>query len=171
MRRQRGLTLVELMVTLAVAIILLAVALPMYRSITANNRVAGQTNALVSALQLARSEAVTRLASVAVCARSNDTTCGTSANWANGWLVFVDADEDGVLDAGEERVKIFAALRGNPALTPDTNAVAVIQYQSGGDVVQSEDFQLQQAGSTGDSTRCIRVSLTGQVRTERNACS
>lgn len=170
MRRQRGLTLVELMVTLAVGIILLAVALPMYRSITANNRVAGQTNALVSALQLARSEAVTRLAPVTVCARSNDTTCGTSANWSNGWLVFVDADDDGVLDAGEERVKIFAPLRGNPTLQAGKSRAA-IRYQSGGDVVQDEDFELKQAHSTGNSTRCIRVNITGQVRTERNACS
>lgn len=170
MKITRGFTLIELMVTLAVAIILTAVAVPAYRSVMANNRVISQTNALVTGFQLARAEAVSRGQPVAVCARADDTTCGASTAWANGWLVFVDEDDDGVRDAGEERVRIFASLEGNPTLSVAGGA-AVIRYQASGAVEAAEDFQLSQTGSAGSMTRCVSVNTVGQVRTERASCS
>ena len=91
--RQQGLTLIELMVTLAAAIILIAVGMPLFSGVAANNRATAQTNALVSAIKLARSEAVKRGANVSIAAVSSD--------WVNGWTVFVDANTNGAVDAGE----------------------------------------------------------------------
>ncbi len=94
MKTQSGLTLVELMVTLAVAIVLLAVGVPTYRSMVANNAIVAQTNGLVSALNLARSEAVKRGGFVAVCPKASadvaETDCGGNGDWANGWHLFTD---------------------------------------------------------------------------------
>ena len=59
-RSMEGVTLIELMITLSVAAILLSLAIPSFQQIAATNRVAGLTNELTAALNLARSEAIKR---------------------------------------------------------------------------------------------------------------
>ena len=60
----RGFTLVELMVGVALAAILLAVAAPSFREVTARMRVEGVAHNLATDLQLARTEAIQRRATV-----------------------------------------------------------------------------------------------------------
>jgi type IV fimbrial biogenesis protein FimT len=96
----RGFTLIELMITLAVAAVLLTVGVPGYQSFVRNARLIEQTNAIVVDLQFARSEALKRRQPVMLCRSADPTagtpTCGGTANdWSSGWLVFVDADADG----------------------------------------------------------------------------
>jgi type IV fimbrial biogenesis protein FimT len=69
--RQRGFTLVELMVTLAVLVVLLAVAVPSFRSITLSNRLTTNANELVGAIQTARMEAIKRNARTQFCSNSD----------------------------------------------------------------------------------------------------
>ena len=83
--RDRGFTLVELMITLAVAAILLAIAVPSFRTFVQNTRLTTQADTLVYSLNLARNEAVKLDTPVAVCASSDGATC--SGAWVNGWIV------------------------------------------------------------------------------------
>ncbi|GAB2808198.1 GspH/FimT family pseudopilin [Dyella kyungheensis] len=69
--RQRGFTLVELMVTLAVLVVLMAVAVPSFRSITLSNRLTTNANELVGAIQTARMEAIKRNARTQFCSNSD----------------------------------------------------------------------------------------------------
>lgn len=86
----RGFTLVELVITVAVASILVAIALPSFQSVMIASRINGQANEFVATLQLARSEAVRRNARVVVCPSSDGATClSNPATWA-GWVAFVD---------------------------------------------------------------------------------
>jgi len=71
MSSHAGLTLIELMVTLAVAIVLLAIGIPAFQGLASSNRASTQANGLVTALNLARSEAISRGIPVAVCARAS----------------------------------------------------------------------------------------------------
>lgn len=89
--RQRGVTLVELMVTLTVMALTLALGVPAFSRLIASNRLAAQTNELVGALNLARSEAVRRAQPVAL--RSG---IGTQ-EYGVGWTIFTDADGDGAV--------------------------------------------------------------------------
>ena len=98
----RGLTLVELVVTLAVLATLVSMAAPSFRDTIQNVRLVGETNRWARTIRLARSEAIKRSGTVTVCARASEGTCGT--DWSDGWVVFEDAAGAGTIgtrDAGE----------------------------------------------------------------------
>lgn len=101
----RGFTLVELVLVLTIGAILLAIAVPGYAFLVNGSRLSTATNDLVTALHLARSEAVKRRARVTVCtsnsAMSSQPSCNVNANWEAGWLVFVDDGTRGVVDPGD----------------------------------------------------------------------
>ncbi|MGC8697386.1 MAG: GspH/FimT family pseudopilin [Halothiobacillus sp.] len=65
-RRVRGFTIIELMITLTVAAILLAIAIPSFTYLTVSSKLTTTANNLVNALGTARSEAIKRNANVVV---------------------------------------------------------------------------------------------------------
>lgn len=94
-----GFTLIELMVTIALAAIILTQAVPSFNALVQNNRLISQKNEFISALNLARSEALKRGVRVTVCASTDRTSCDTT-NWEKGWIIFSDRNGDVTLDAG-----------------------------------------------------------------------
>lgn len=113
----RGFTVIELLITLSVASILLAVAAPSYRIFVQDNQLIAQSNNFFSAMMLAKSEAIKRSSPATICPSTNGTTCAGGTVWTNGWLVFADADSDGTVDAGEEIIRVGTALPGQSTLT------------------------------------------------------
>lgn len=79
-RTARGFTLIELMITVAIAAILLMIAVPSFQHAISNTNLDRAQNDLLATLHYARTEAVTRGTSVAVAASS-------SGDWADGWKV------------------------------------------------------------------------------------
>lgn len=160
--KNRGFTLIELMVTIAIVAILATVAVPSFRDIIVNNRMASQANALVSALTLARSEAVKQNQTATVCASSNGTsctTCATGVDWACGWLVWVDSNGDNTLQASEI-IRVESTLAGSSKLT---GPAASLQYQASGFTTAAVTYSL--CYSTQYSGRKTSVSTTGRVNT------
>ncbi len=97
---QQGFSLIELLVTLFIVSILLSIAGPSFSSFISNNRMAASVNEASISLHLARTEAIKRNSFVSVCPSANwdapAPTCDPSASFSAGWIVFVDADGDGV---------------------------------------------------------------------------
>ena len=91
MKKNSGFTLVELMITLAIVGILLLVGVPSLKTFMQSNQLIASTNELLSALHVARSEAIKLNTRVSICDSSNGTSCGLTGDWSNGWIVFVDA--------------------------------------------------------------------------------
>jgi type IV fimbrial biogenesis protein FimT len=83
-----GFTMVELLVTIAIVAILIALAAPVISSPKSGS----ESNLLLGTLQFARSKAVQQGLNVIVCPSANPNaatpTC-TTANWATGWIVLV----------------------------------------------------------------------------------
>ena len=96
--KQRGFTMMELLVAVAVAAVLFGIGIPMFRNATLGSRLSAAANNLLSSVQLARSEAIKRNVSVTLCASSDGATCAASGGWEQGWIV-VDtvADPDVVI--------------------------------------------------------------------------
>jgi type IV fimbrial biogenesis protein FimT len=83
---QAGFTLIELLVAVAVIGILAMIAAPAMTALVNSSRINGQTEELVTSLQLARGEAVRRNTRVTVCPSADGTTCAASTSWAR-WIV------------------------------------------------------------------------------------
>lgn len=96
----RGFTLVELMVVVVVAAILLAVAVPSFRTLVVRNHIEGLQTAMARALNTARSEAASRNTRVVMCASTDGEACNTAANatFTGGWIVYADRDGSGALE-------------------------------------------------------------------------
>lgn len=88
-----GMSLWELLITLALAITLGALAVPGLTQLTLDNRRVADINALVTAIQLSRSEAAKRGQPVVLCKTRDRTRCGgAGVSWHDGWMVFVNED-------------------------------------------------------------------------------
>ena len=109
---QNGFSLIELLLTTALISIVTAIGVPSMSDFIKNDRLSTQINTLVGHLSLARSQAVTLAQPVSVCASSDLATC-SSDDWANGWLVYVDADSSGDFSTGDELLRVHEALPGN----------------------------------------------------------
>jgi type IV fimbrial biogenesis protein FimT len=106
-RRQRGFTLVELMVSVTVLGVLAVVAVPSFTNMMNRNRLAAQSNELLSAIQYARTEAIRDSGRVTFCGTTSadadsDADC-TAADTPPYWVV-IGAKAGG----GQEQRRVFA---------------------------------------------------------------
>ncbi len=104
-KRQRGLTLIELMIAVAVGAILLALAAPSFQQALGKNRLSSAASELTGAVQLARAEAIRNNRRVTLCRSEDGSACSAGSSSWPGWIVFVDTDSDGVRDSNEPVVK------------------------------------------------------------------
>ena len=170
----RGFALVELLAVLAVGAILLTIAIPCYAFLVNGSRLTVVTNDLVTALHLARSEAIKRGMRVTVCKTSNamavSPICDTTASWQQGWLIFVDGGTRGVIDASDILLRTQHSV-STAAITTSNNFSSFISYLPNG-VSQGENW-------LGDGTvhvcvagnqRDIIINKTGRIRLESHTC-
>ncbi len=117
------------MITIAVAVILMTMAVPSFNNMIMNNRLTSSSEELLKGFQLARSEAMRRGARATVCASNGGTACnGTS--WKQGWLVWVDLNGDSTLSANEIQ-RVFGALATAQELV-SVEGVTTISYLPSG---------------------------------------
>lgn len=95
MKKNTGFTLIELMITLFIVGVLLAVGVPSLKSFMQSNQLVATSNELVSAIHVARSEAIKLNKKVTICVSSDGQNCLANSNkWQKGWIVFIDANGD-----------------------------------------------------------------------------
>lgn len=120
---QCGYSLFELVMTLALAALILTLGLPSFGKLVADKRVRVEVDALFHAVHLARKSSIARRRVVSLCPSADGQTCSGDTDWSQGWLMFVnvDRDEPPQRDAGEpvlqhhivgDTVRIQANRRG-----------------------------------------------------------
>lgn len=162
MNTNKGFTLIELIIAVAIMSIMLTVGLPSFQSTIANNRLTSTTNAMVSALQLAKSEAMKQHKTVVVRKKNND--------WANGWEVFVDdLIENKVFDAGETVLVVttFDQLNSTIQMVSTPNYTNYISFSATGRATAGH-FTF----CSGTDYRSVIIAMTGRIRTSTvTSCS
>jgi len=156
----------ELMVTVAIAGILLGVAIPSFTSIISSNRLTTYANELVTALNLARSEAIKRGQPVTI--RHNGSTSG---DWSGGWTIFTDLDSDGALDVanGDTLLRNYDPLPTSFTLRGTTPSYTNrITYQPSGTSANGSFVVCDNSDNNdipeANTSRLIIVNIVGRVR-------
>ncbi|MFN7096480.1 MAG: GspH/FimT family pseudopilin [Gammaproteobacteria bacterium] len=166
-----GYTLIEMLMTLVLIGILAAIAYPSYRAVMQNIRVDAITNDFMSSLSYARSEALKRDESISICAAADSslTSCGNSTNWANGWIIFVDSDADGVIATSSDRLKTHNALDSGSLIS---STLAAITYNRSGFLSAGiGSFTITVPGCSGNGAKLITLSATGRASITSTACT
>jgi type IV fimbrial biogenesis protein FimT len=153
MNSNKGFTLIELMITVAIMSIMLTVGLPSFRSIIASNRLTSTTNSMVSALQLAKSEAMKQHKTVVIRKKNND--------WKNGWEVFVDdLIENKVFDSGETVLVVTTFDSVNSTIQIVPTYTNYISFSATGRAAAGH-FTF----CSGTDYRSVIIATTGRIRT------
>lgn len=155
----KGFTLIEMLVTIAISIILLSLAVPSFQSFIVQNRLSTQSNDLMTDLAIARSEAVKRGVRVSICGSNNGTSC-VASSWGLGRIIFTDTGTAGTIDGADIVLRASESLSGAMSLAGTTDIADFIQYSPLGSVIRGGNFTLCKAGVKG---RTITVAATGRV--------
>ena len=171
MPREHGLTLIELMVTLAVAAILITVAVPGFGSLVAEQRLVTTTNQFVTALHLTRSEAVKRGNRVTLCASEDGSSCGSSNGYSSGWIVFEGPEPGAPVQPAGEVLRVFAP-GSQVVINGDNVTSAYISYVATGETRRMNNALLMGSVTVcaGNQARRIVINRTGRPRVEQASC-
>lgn len=153
--------MIELMVTIAVLAILVGIAIPSFNNYFQNTRTKAIAAELTSAINLARSEAITRSEQVNVCPSNDGATCG--ATWIDGWIVIVNATN--------LVLRAYPAPRGNAQVTQTPAANTTIAFGPLGQPIAGiTQLVAQVSGCQGDRARQLTIGPVGRVSTDRVPC-
>lgn len=177
-----GFTLLELIVTISIAGILMAMAIPSFKDMIRNSRLTTYANEMVTSLNLARSEAVKR--GVTVTVRKNTSASGcTTSYWNNcGWNVFVDDGagtavnkDNGTLDTGEQVLRSYPVLPATYTLAGTSPSfVNYISYQADGTSNTNGSFVICDNSDNDElpqpyTSKLIIISKVGRIRMARDS--
>ena len=170
--RCKGFTLIELMVTIAIAAILLVVAVPSLVTYQRNSEMTSFANTLLASINAARAEAMKR-------GRYAMVVPVDGASWASGWVVFVDVDRSGTFNTGDIPVQTreappgFLTVSGNnaaneaaPYMMFDPSGYAAKKSTSLGPrnltlTIARNDVA---ASDVAEQSRLLKITLTGRAR-------
>ena len=152
-----GCTLIELLIVVAIIGITLSIAVPSFQSLIASNRLTTSANALLSALQLAKSESI----------KSNYLVIVTkNTTWANGWTVFADKNQNDTQDVDTEpTISTFEALNTGYTITFTNGYTNRVTYRPDGRSTTNGSFYFCSPASTADFRRVV-IASTGRAKVE-----
>lgn len=178
-RAIQGVTLIELLVAMSISAILLGIGVPSFNQFTINNRLNSYANTLFSHLSLARSEAIKRNTRVAICKSTDGASCASTGDWGQGWIVFVDTDNNASTSNGEQIITTMSTLANGYSFSGNANVSSYISFDGYGmPKLVSGGFQsgtvtlCPAAPSLAGNGRSIIISSSGRSRiTKIDTCS
>jgi type IV fimbrial biogenesis protein FimT len=172
-RDNRGFTLVELLIVMAVLVILVGIGVPNMKSMIRSVELSSASNDLLAGFLMARSEAVKRHSRVVLCKSSDGLVCSATGGWEQGWLVFHDVNNNGTREEGEAIALRQQALASNVRVTGNLNVVRYISYAPNGTTklvsggFQAGTITLCNQSPDGGPARQIILSSAGRARVQK----
>lgn len=152
---QKGMTLLELLVAIAVLSVLVSLAAPSFSTILAEQRLRQASSEMRISLTTARSEAIKRGESVAVVPRDS--------SWSSGWCVEADAGASGCTDAA-----IQGFVSGENIVVSASGAV---RFNLWGRAAGCPQLSLNTSAPTGQCSVCLSVATDGRVMSVPGTCT
>ncbi|MFG6160678.1 GspH/FimT family pseudopilin [Halomonas sp. 1390] len=161
--RHDGLTLIELLVTIAVLAVIATMGVPSFQNFTARNEVAAEVMRIRTALALARSTAVTRRTTISVCSRPtpSSTNCDFR-DWSHPLVIVMGQATSGDLTDGE----LLKVLEGSSGSTVTFNRSYPVRYQATG-WARGHNGTFEICGHEGNGLKIILNNM-GRTRTEQS---
>ena len=171
-RPERGFTLTEMLVAMALAATLMSLVAPSVAEFVESMQLRSASSNLMASLYLARSEAIRRNGRVVLCKTSDGNRCADSGGWEQGWMVFHDVNNNSFREETEPIIQHQVALSGTLRMTGNAPVSRYISYGSmGGAQLVSGAFQagtltVCRALASGDARQII-VNAAGRPRVQK----
>ncbi len=158
-KRQAGVTLLEMLITLAIAAILLTLVAPNVQSILTRNKIAAEINEMSGLLQFARYTAIDEQITTVVCP-SNDFS-GCVNDWNAPKMVFIDEDGNNARDVNEPLLLSSQAISSSNEMTSTIN---VVQFLDSGAAAAGTMIRICPNSKDVEFARALFVTLQGRTR-------
>jgi type IV fimbrial biogenesis protein FimT len=161
-----GFTMLELLMTIAIAAIVAMIAIPSFRYVTNSNRIAGEVNGLLGDLQFARAEAIKEGWNVTVCTSALGASCDGTTTWQSGWIVYSNPTGTTIPTAGSI-LRIQSPFTGTDTFLA-SQAVSTVTFNREGyapGIPALTVMTLHDSTASANWTRCVSVNLNGMAFT------
>jgi type IV fimbrial biogenesis protein FimT len=175
-----GFSMVEMLVVIAIIAFLMAWALPNYKNLITQYRLADELTQIQTDVELARSSAVRTGSNVTICPTaapaSSVPACSGGNEWNTGWVVFTDVNDDQTLDPGDKLLHVHIGMTGGDTLLSEIDnagtAVNTVTFNQmggtaawGGSAAAPNNGQLVLTDANNDpgAIRCLTISDAGMI--------
>ena len=172
--RSRGFTLIELMTAMAVLALLLGLGAASFGRLMENTRLRTLSNDLVSDLRLTRSEAILRGERVVMCTALTPEACSQETGWHQGWILFVDTNNNALREAGEPVLRVKAAAPNGWTIAGNMPVARYVSYDALGSTrltgggFQAGTVTVCRRGASNTPARRIIINSIGRPRIEES---
>jgi type IV fimbrial biogenesis protein FimT len=155
----KGFTLIEVVVTVLVVGVLASIAGPAYNSMIVGTRLSGELNALIGALNVARSEAQKRGTTVSVCP---GTALACTTNWSAGWIVLLESTPT------KQQLLVRPVLTSGDTIT--SSLATYPQFNASGYTFFTGTLKVRDKNNNPTLTRCVVFSAGSWVSKKGAQC-
>lgn len=166
-KTQRGITLIELLIALAIAAVLLGLSLPSFAALKARNDVAASHNLMMTGFAAAREAAIVHRAPAVLCPGSSETGCRKDGIWDGGWMIWLDRNDNGSFDSSDTLLRSETGFDGELAIRSSKHRSRVTFQPNG--MAEGSNLTVKLCDSEGTALRGLVTSNTGRTRSSTDA--
>lgn len=169
--RSAGFTLIELMVTIAIAAVLLMIAIPSFQGVALTSQLRTLSNDLLASARVARSEAIKRNTVVTLCPSADGQACANGGGWEQGWIIACRTTDNVNCQAAGPNWLVIQnqqAAASGMRVSPGGN-VTQLRFQPTGVGATAAAFTICRASPLGSQERVVTVDATGRAWVRKTA--